>query len=91
MLATREMDGFEFAALDTLQHRLAGDAKRAHCFSHRQEVFTGVVVEEGLEVIGQANAPGGTGRKLLACDEAVLSRRWMVDGATPSTIAAFLI
>src|SRR6516164_1252687 len=70
----RGVDSFKFAALDTLQHRLSGDAKRAHCFSHGQEALASVAVEAGLEVIGEANAPGGARGEPLARDEAVVEQ-----------------
>ena len=34
LLAAHHMDCFELAALYTLQHGLARDPKRAHCFAH---------------------------------------------------------
>ena len=37
LFATHDMDGGEFAALDTLQYGLARDAERAHCLTHRQD------------------------------------------------------
>ena len=48
LLAAHDMDGVEFAALDTLQHGLAGDAERAHRLAHRQEVLAGLTVEARL-------------------------------------------
>src|SRR5262249_1655460 len=84
LLAAHDMDGFKLAALDTLQHGLAGDPQRALRLTHWQEILTGISVEAGLDVIGQANAPGRSRRHLLA-------RRWRVDGATPSAAAACLM
>ena len=91
MFAAHDMDGGEFAALDTLQYGLARDAERAHCLAHRQEVLAGITVEAILELFGEADTPRGAGCRLLAGNNAVIEQRWMVDGATPSTTAAFLI
>src|SRR2546421_13051832 len=85
------MDGGEFAALDTLQYGLARDAGRAHCLAHRQEVLAGIIVEAILEIFGEADTPRGAGCGLLPAIMPSLSKRWIVDGATPSTTAAFLI
>ena len=75
-----DMDGGEFAALDTLQHGLARDAERAHRLAHRQEVLTGVTVEAILEVLGEADTPRGAGCRLLAGNNAVIEQamdgRW---------------
>jgi len=54
LLAAHGMDGFKLAALDTLQHGLAGDPQRALRLTHWQEILTGISVEAGLDVIGQA-------------------------------------
>src|SRR5229473_1299391 len=91
LLAAHDMDRLEFAALDTLQHGRARNAERAHRFAHWHEAIAGYAVEAGHEVIGEADAPGAPG---VSCSPAMipsLSRRWMVDGATPSATAAFLI
>src|ERR1700674_3355480 len=37
LLSSHDMDGIEFAALDTLQYGLAGDPEKAHCLVHREE------------------------------------------------------
>ena len=58
------MHGFEFAALDTLQHGLTRDAERMHSFAHGQKAVACFAVETRLEVIGQANAPGRAGCEL---------------------------
>ena len=51
LLAAHHMDGFELAALDTLQHGLAGDPQCALCLPHRREVLAGITAEVGLDVI----------------------------------------
>jgi hypothetical protein len=40
--------------------------------THRQEPFASFTVEAGLEIVGEPDAPGRTGRNLLACDDAVV-------------------
>src|SRR5215471_964169 len=66
------MDGLKFATLDTLQHRLTRDAESADRLTYRQESFAGFTVESGLELVGEPDAPGRTGRDLLASDDAVV-------------------
>ena len=78
LFAAHNMDGGEFAALDTLQYGLARDAERAHCLAHRQEVRTGITVEAILEVFGEANTPRRAGCQLLAGNNAVIEQA--VDG-----------
>jgi hypothetical protein len=91
LFGAHDMDGGEFAALDTLQYGLTRDAERAHRLTDRQEVLTGITVERIREVFGEVNTRGAPG---VGCSPAImpsLSKRWIVDGATPSTTAAFLI
>ncbi|MNT88670.1 hypothetical protein D3C72_2292650 [compost metagenome] len=65
-------DGIEFAALYTLQHSLAGHAEQLGCFLH-DDVAIGAVRDELLQQrIGDADAPGRTGRGLFAGDKAVV-------------------
>src|SRR5215469_2872929 len=85
------MDRSEFAALDTLQYGLARDAERAHRLARRQEVLAGITIEAILEVFGEANTPRAPGVSWSPAIMPSLSRRWIVDGATPSTTAARLI
>jgi hypothetical protein len=66
------MDGLKLATLDTLQHRLARDAESADRLTHRQESFASFTVKAGLELGGEPDAPGRTGRDLLASDDAVI-------------------
>jgi hypothetical protein len=42
-----DVDGVEFAALDTLQHGLARDAERDRRFEHRQPAGWRLLDEEG--------------------------------------------
>ena len=66
------MDGLKLATLDTLQHCLTRDAESADRLTYRQESFASFTVESGLELFGKPNAPGRTGRDLLASDDAVV-------------------
>jgi len=91
LLPAHNMHGFELAALDSLQHGLSRDPERTHSLAHRQKVVGRFAVEAGLEFIGQTNAPGSARRELLAGDYAVVSKRWIVEGATPSATAACLM
>src|SRR5437762_6779065 len=80
LFAAHDMDGGEFAALDTLQYGLARDAERAHCLAHWKEVRAGITVEAILEVFGQAYTPRGAGCRLLAGNNAIIEQamngRW---------------
>src|SRR6516225_8689538 len=51
LFAAHDIDGGEFAALDTLQYSLARDAERAHCLAHRQEGLAGnnAVIEQAMD------------------------------------------
>src|SRR5260370_19700191 len=68
--AAEDVDGFELAALYTLQHRLRGDAEPQPRFDHRQIVWRGVFDEARPQVVGDPNAPRGAWRELLADDDA---------------------
>src|SRR5256714_8406695 len=72
LFAAHDMDGGEFAALDTLQYGLAREAERAHSLAHRQEVLAGIAVEAIPEVSGEADTPKGAGCRLLAGNNAVI-------------------
>ena len=66
------MDGLQFAALDTLQHGLAGNAEREGRFEHRQPARGCVFDEQGAEFVVDADSPGSAGSVLLAGDEPVV-------------------
>ena len=66
-----DVDGLQLAALDTLQHGLAGDAERDGRFEHRQPAFGCLLDEPGAQIVGDADAPGRAGCVLLAGDEPV--------------------
>ena len=74
MLPAYDVRGFEFAALDALQHGLTRDAERTHGLSHGQEAVACFAVETSPELIGQANAPGRAGRELLAGDDPIVEQ-----------------
>ena len=69
--SSADVDGLELAALDTLQHRLAGHAERHSGFEHGQPAVGRVVDEQGAQLVGHADAPGRAGGVLLAGDEPV--------------------
>ena len=60
LLSSHDMDGIEFAALDTLQYGLAGDPEKAHCLVHREVTLRRFIDETGAPILGQANAPGSS-------------------------------
>ena len=66
------MDGAEFAALDTLQHCLPGDAEGRGGDLDGNPAGGGVVGDEIPDGFGEADAPGGAGGDLLAGDESVV-------------------
>ena len=50
------MNGFEFATLYTLQHRLAGDAQFHRGLQHGQVPRRGLLHEASRQLIGQVDA-----------------------------------
>jgi hypothetical protein len=50
-------NGFELAALYTLQYRLAGNAQFCGGFDHRQELRRGLLHDARAQFIGDANLP----------------------------------
>src|SRR5436190_1584451 len=66
-----DVDGVQFAALDTLQHRLAGDAEDLRRFEHRQPAGRRVLHEALAQLVVDADLPGCAGGELFAGDEAV--------------------
>jgi hypothetical protein len=72
------MHCLDLAALDTLQHSLAGDSEHAHCFPHWQEVVTRFALKPSDERIGQADTPRRARRQLLSSDDPVVKQT--VDG-----------
>ena len=74
MLPSQDVDRVEFASLYTLQYGLARDPEHAHGFPHGQEAIVDFAVEPTHEVVRQSDAPWGTWRQLLACDDAVVKQ-----------------
>src|SRR4051812_28949135 len=74
LLAAHDVHGGEFAALDTLQHGLAGHAERAYRFAHRKKVVAGLAGEAGPEIFGQSDPPRGAGCQLLAGDDSIIEQ-----------------
>ena len=72
LLSSHDMDGIEFAALDTLQYGLAGDPEKAHCLVHREETLWRFIDKAVAQILRQANAPGSSRGQLLTADEAVI-------------------
>src|SRR5712691_6862046 len=64
--------GAEVAALDTLQHGLAGDAEGGGGDLGGDPSGGGVVGDEGAHGAGEADPPGGAGSDLLAGDVSVV-------------------
>ena len=74
LFASHDMHCLELAALDTLQHSLAGDPEYTHCFPHGQEVVACFSVEASNEGIGQSNAPRCTRCGLLTGNDTVIEQ-----------------
>ena len=67
-----DMDGIQLAALYTLQHGLAGHPEPLHGLEHRDVARWRLFHEPGAEGVRDTDAPGSTGRDLLAIDESVV-------------------
>ena len=74
------MDGLELAALDTVQHGLAGDAEQAHGVDDGHEACGCLAGEAGAQRIGDHDTPRRARGDLLPGDESVVElavqRRW---------------
>src|SRR6266704_2232639 len=66
-----EVDGVEFAALDLVQHGLAGDAEAGGGLAEGQPAVGGLGPDHMAELLVDADLPGCSGGELLAGDEAV--------------------
>jgi hypothetical protein len=71
-VAGADVEGLQFAALETLQHGLVGDAEGAHRVDDRHVSGRRVVDEQGAELLVDADPPRGAGGVLLAGDESGL-------------------
>ena len=60
------MDGIDLAALDTLQHGLAGHAEQLRGLLHHHVAVRRFLDEALAQFLGQADLPRRTGRDLLA-------------------------
>src|SRR6266700_739820 len=69
--AAGEVDGVEFAALDLVQHGLAGDAEAGGGLAEGQPAVGGLGPDHIAELLVDADLPGCSGGELLAGDEAV--------------------
>jgi hypothetical protein len=76
--STRDMESFEFSALDTLPHGLSRNAQAAHGLVHRDIIRWSIVDETGAEFVCESNAPWRAGRELFSNDGAVIEGE--VDG-----------
>jgi hypothetical protein len=66
-----EVDGVELAALDFVQHGLAGDAEAGGGLAEGQPAVGGLGPDAVAELLVEADLPGCSGGELLAGDEAV--------------------
>ena len=66
-----EVDGVELAALDLVQHGLAGDAEAGGGLAEGQPAVGCLGLEAGAELLVDADLPGRSRGELLAGDEAV--------------------
>jgi hypothetical protein len=64
-----DVEGLQFAALDTLQHGLAGDAEGSHRVDDGDVPGGSVLDEHGAEFVEDADSPRSAGGVLLASDE----------------------
>jgi len=75
-----DVDGLQFAALDTLHDGLAGHTVGEGGLQHGEPAVGGVVDEQVEDVVGEPDPPGRAGGDLLAGDESVaepaVQRRW---------------
>src|SRR5215831_8283863 len=69
---TPNMNGFEFATLYTLQHRLARDAQFHRGLQHGQIPRRGLLHEASTQLIAQADAPGCARSDLFSGQESIV-------------------
>jgi RNA-directed DNA polymerase len=67
-----DMDGFEFAALYTVQDGLARHAEKVHGFEHCDISFWRFFNKARAQLVGETNAPRRAGGDLLAGDKTVI-------------------
>jgi hypothetical protein len=61
-----DVERFELAALDTLQHRLARHSEAQPRVEHREIAWRRLFDEARPQLVGHANAPGGARGRLFA-------------------------
>src|SRR5438876_8055675 len=71
--AAPNMNGFEFAALYTLQHRLARDAKFHRGFQHRQISRRCLLHESCPQLIAETDTPGRARSNLFSGNESIVN------------------
>ena len=67
-----DMDSVDLTTLDTLQHRLSGNAQLAHRLEHGEIAIWSLFSNAGAQLVCETNAPWRAWRKLLAGDCAVI-------------------
>jgi len=72
------VDGLEFAALDPVQHRLAGDAQDLGSLIEADPTFRDLRHDTTAQIIGDADVPGAAG---VSCSP-VMNRRAATDRAS---------
>ena len=92
LLSSHDMDGIEFAALDTLQYGLAGDPEKAHCLVHREVTLLRRFIDKtgARRSSVKRMRQGAPGVNCSPPMKPSLSHRWMVEVAVPRTAAACL-
>ncbi len=70
--AVGDVDRVQLAALDLVQHGLAGAAERAGGLVERHVAVGDVGHEAGADLVGEPDPPGRAGRGLLAGQQAVV-------------------
>ena len=72
LFAAHDMDGGEFAALDTLQYGLARDAEFHRCLQHRKIAWRWILDEACPHFIGDSNLPRRSWCYLLTSYETII-------------------
>ena len=83
-----DVEGLQLAALDTLQHGLAGDAEDPHRVDDRDVAGWCVFDEQRAELVVDADSPGAPGVSCSPRMKPAWSQRKMVEAAMPSSSAA---
>lgn len=86
-----DVDRFEFAALDLVQHGLAGAAERAGGVGEREIAVGDVGHEASADLVGELVRQGADGALCSPGSRPSLSQRRIVNSDTPSSAAAWLM